>query len=117
MRFLLLLTLLPLTTPPLSAAPVPPPKARPLCVIGQWRMTWSGCPWRAEFHTDGRYIGESEHSSWHGSWRLKGDTLTVSEWPATRLDCTPFVWSVKLCRDGRALTGGGNGSVAVRLER
>lgn len=65
----------------LVAAPVPPPRAfRPRPPLpGAYVALWSGAEWPTLLLEGGDYIAERPGLLYHGTWALKGDTLTIRE--------------------------------------
>lgn len=88
------------------AAPVPPHRpAKPVSLVGSWRMTWGGAIFDVGFAPDGYYCCQDR---WEGSWRLDGNTLTVTEWLRDS-EFPPTTWTAELVpgkREGKLRHGG-----------
>lgn len=96
--FILLLPLL---------APVPPYRpAKPVSLVGGWRMTWGSVIYEpVGFAPDGHYDCQGR---WEGTWKLSGGVLSVTEWVRDS-DAPPVNWTAEITpgkREGR-LAGGG----------
>lgn len=94
-----------------GGAEPPPPTLSP---AGKWTMHWAGSDAPAVFQPQGGYACDwTDGRRWLGYWQLKGDTLTVEEFPAPQnpgdpIDCITL-WAVKLTpgkREGALSCGG-----------
>lgn len=88
--------LLLLLTISLLAAPVPPPKTRPVQdFTGKWIVYWSGAEWPTTLYPDGGYIAEREGGPrYTGKWEYKNELFIITERISN--GTTSYTYSFKL---------------------
>ena len=79
------------------AAPVPRarPKVRPP-LVGRKTVCWGGTRYDTTFEAGGYYACEGNGTRYEGTWRLDGDTLTITERPWGAPDAPAMTLAFKL---------------------